>query len=116
MPRSEIRRERGTRIDAALKKAGLSYTFIAEQMGCSRQLVGSWCAGGNISADQLGRLCLLARCSTDSIIYGTADEDLATDPIAQQFERLEPVLRQRMWTLYQVFIRPGAAERAQEPS
>lgn len=107
MPRSSIRLERGERLHKARTAANLSQTHVAEQLCCSRQLVGSWEAGGNITADQLGQLCVLYGCTSDSILFGTPQEAIAEDAAARELAKLEPALRTRLWMFYQVFIRRG---------
>jgi transcriptional regulator with XRE-family HTH domain len=124
MDRTDEQLRRGNRIRLALKKAGLSHALLAEEMGCSRQLVGTWVAGGTMNVDQLAQLCLLAKCTPTSILYGEPPAEIFSGdgsknrleaPAAEQFGRLDPWLRDRLWPLYQVFVRPGAPDRAGSP-
>lgn len=108
----QVRRERGRRARLARESAGLSQTDMGELMGCSRQLVGSIEAGGNMNVDQLEAYCVHGKCTSDSIVFGTPQELPDDDAIARQFAKLEPWLRDRLWPLYQVFIRPAAREKA----
>jgi len=110
-----VRRERSKRLQDARLRAGLSQPHVAEQMKCSRQLVGSWERGGNISAEQLAALCVLYGCTSDEILFDRPESVLAEDGVAQQFMELKPGLRERLWMFYQVFIRRGAADLARAP-
>lgn len=100
--------DRGLRLKAAREAAGLSQQYMAEQMGCSRQLIGSIESGGNVSVDQLETMCVHYRCACDSIVFGSA-ADAPDDLMAREFAKLEPAVRDRIWMLYQVFMRRGAA-------
>lgn len=115
MPRKNIRMERGERLQLARQRAGLSQSFVAEQLGVSRQLIGSWEKGGNITVDQLGQLCVLYGCAPAFVMFGTPEE--STEPQAQHIAALPQPLRGQLWMLYQVFLREGAAtDLARAPS
>jgi transcriptional regulator with XRE-family HTH domain len=107
MPDS-ARRERGRRLLAARERAGFSQHYVAEQIECSRQLIGVIERTGKLSADQLASLCVLYGCSSDSILYGTAAEEASGDEFAAEFAKLSGPVRDRLWMVYQVFIRRGA--------
>jgi transcriptional regulator with XRE-family HTH domain len=110
--KNQSRRERSARLRQARISAHLSQQDMANRLGCSRQLVGVLEAGGNLSADQLEAWCVACSCSADTIVFGAPHDDCCGDEIAQQFARLEPGLRQRLWMLYQVFVRRPAPDGA----
>lgn len=107
MPRTSIRKERGQRLARVRQAAGLSQTYIAEQIGRSRQVVGSWEEGGNISADDLSMYCALCGVTPNDVILGSPQE-LGAD-LSRQFAAVPEPLRSRLWMLYEVFLRPGIA-------
>jgi transcriptional regulator with XRE-family HTH domain len=107
--KQQLRQERGRRARQAREAAGLSQSDFAELVGCSRQLIGSIEAGGAMSVEQLEAYCTHGKCTAQSIVFGTPEQAPPTeDDVARQFAQLDPWLRERLWPLYQVFVRPGA--------
>ncbi|MDB5730728.1 MAG: Helix-turn-helix domain [Variovorax sp.] len=113
MPDSRF--ERGGRLRAARNAAGLTQKDMASILGCSRQLVGVLENGGKLSADHLKLWCAACGCSSETILFGSPDATSASEGVAQQFALLEPVLRARLWMLYQVFVRRGVPDRTETP-
>jgi transcriptional regulator with XRE-family HTH domain len=106
--KNQPRVERGARARHARESALLSQSEVAELIGCSRQLVGSIEAGGAMSVDQLVVYSVHGRTSTDAIVFGTPQAAGPEDKyVAEQFARLDPWLRAKLWPLYQVFVRQG---------
>lgn len=110
--KKQDRAERAARARHAREAAGLSQTDFAELMGCSRQLIGAIEAGGNMSVDHLLVYSVHGRVSTDSIVHGAPELAPPHEHhIAEQFARLDPWLRTKLWPLYQVFVRPALRQQ-----
>ncbi len=73
----------------------------------SHQAVSGWEAGrASISAVRLGELATLYGVSTDYLIFGIGDIDLAVG-VRQYFDVMPPALRDRCLMMWALFARRG---------
>lgn len=114
----KLRRERGARFRAARELAGMSQQYVAQHMKCSRSWIGLIEKGANISLEDAARLAVLYGVSLQSVAFADPVSLAKTgDAVAKQMlaAGLDPQLREKLWMLYQVFVRPGAQRESRAP-